>query len=445
MKKHAQEMLLSLWKRRGFLSGARSSEGWTYSYGPLGAELKRNLINDWWNAVVTTSGNIQGLDTPIVSPSSTHKTEGKLNCNHPNVALPDARELQAPREEPNKTSTASSRVSEEATASNVLRDCILQGMLQQRVSVGRSFGMKVPFGIAEVGRVFKSVQPAVKPIPSLHDENRGNTIEPYLHRAEQDQAGVVFISSTKEGREWYAHWQRNRLRWWKKLAHNPGALILKETSKQDVPLSTLQCSTIQYNSTWGPILLETIVNHGECSTGVVTIGNNNTAGQGQASVTQAEGCGGAEPNPQLLSCVAEVDNGTLALLCDSYTEAKRPYGPGTDLVDSKITRLHRRLAPYKVAVLPAKENHKLHLYCQMLTDELRHSGISTVYDSSDTLEQRLVIQDEAGTPYRVIADESSLETGIVSLQDRDTTASEDMNGQDVLLTLQRMTFGVHVM
>ena len=71
-------------------------------------------------------------------------------------------------------------------------------------------------------------------------------------------------------------------------------------------------------------------------------------------------------------------------------------------------------------------------------------------------------QDEVGTPYRIIADDGSLETGIISLQDRDTTASvsdvevciqlcerytlyqEDMNGQDVLLTLQRMMFGVHV-
>ena len=128
-----------------------------------------------------------------------------------------------------------------------------------------------------------------------------------------------------------------------------------------MPLSTLQCSTIQvwpyhtrppyliflsfppplslppshthihlqYNSTWGPILLETIVNHGECSTGVVTIGNNNTAGQGQASVTQAEGCGGAEPNPQLLSCVAEVDNGDWRTSCNRSPDAHIHTGTHT--------------------------------------------------------------------------------------------------------------------
>lgn len=429
MKKHAQELLLSLWKRRGFLLEARSSGEYRYLYGPLGAELKRNLINEWWNAVVTTSGNVQGIDTSIATPPSTHRTEGR---NH---GLPGTDVQQASiLEDCNKTLT-SSRVWEEAKPRNVFRHCILQGMLQHGASVASSTGMNLPFGIAEVGRVFKNVPPILR----LFSESGAGVME---EGAEHDQAGVIFIS--KEGREWYAQWQKNRLRWWKKLAHNPGALVLKETSKQDMPQGSVQHSTIQYDSPWGPLLLETIVNHGEHNTESFFICDDSKTRQvenKQVEVGKEAGSG----SPQLLSCVTEVDRGILAFLCDSYTEAKRPYGPEANLVDSKVTRLHRRLAPYKVAILPAQESHKLYLYCQMLANELRQSGISTTYDdASDTLEHRLITQDEAGTPYRVIADESSLETGIVSLEDRDTTANEDMNGQDVLLTLQRIMFGVHV-
>jgi glycyl-tRNA synthetase (class II) len=74
----------------------------------------------------------------------------------------------------------------------------------------------------------------------------------------------------------------------------------------------------------------------------------------------------------------------------------------------------------------------------MLTEELRAVGIVSTLSRVGAYPYRLALEDEMGTPYRIIVDEKTLETGILALQDRDTAAMEDMAGRDVLHSLQRM-------
>lgn len=149
--------------------------------------------------------------------------------------------------------------------------------------------------------------------------------------------------------------------------------------------------------------------------------------------------------PHVISTLAGADRGVLAYLCDAYSETWRPYGPKSDFRLNTVLKLHTCLAPYKVAVLPMQEsNQKLCMYCRKLAEELSLGGVRTVYSDVRSFEYRLSVQDEIGTPYRIIADEGTLETGIVALQDRDTTTQEDMNGHEVIHSIQRMLLGARL-
>ncbi|XP_064406157.1 glycine--tRNA ligase-like isoform X2 [Halichondria panicea] len=380
---HSFSKILSLCKRRGFLLELQrkcNGQKGSYVYGPLGAELKRNIITEWWYAVVTSSSNVHGIDLKTVIPHE-----------NLNIATTDSDDLI-------------NRDTSETTDDTL--SCVLE--------TAKCMDLEPPFGIAQVGSMFKEGLPSTHLPPGSCD---GETMN------------VQFLCPPVEERRWFSQWQKKRLRWWRKYSRNPERFSLGEGTEED-GASKQQCS-IQYNFPWGAQDVESISNRGDVEWRQLVDGVERNE-----TLLKME-----KESPSLLSMASGVDRALWAYMCDAYSEVDRPQAA----VHTTVLKLHMSLAPYKVAVLPKDiDNSKLCMYSRLLSDELKHAGIPTTYSEAGPLDNRLTLQDELGTPYRVITEAGTLETGIVTLQGRDTTGEEDMNGKDVLLSIQRMLFGARI-
>lgn len=197
-------------------------------------------------------------------------------------------------------------------------------------------------------------------------------------------------------------WQRLRMGWWKKLAVNPHDFnfIIKEGWKEGL------VGVIEYTFPEG----------------------GNTTIVEEMTINCKKGS-----NHVLLSMATNIDNAFSAYISDSYSLQLGSSSPSP----LPVMRFNLHLAPYKVAVIP--KDKKL---IKRLGEELRQFHISTAPCrwKHPSYTQELVWQDEIGTPLRIIllGTEKKLITGTVMLYDRDTTLEEEMNGRDVLVTLEKM-------
>ncbi|CAI8024719.1 DNA polymerase subunit gamma-2, mitochondrial [Geodia barretti] len=362
--------ILSLCYRRGFLIKRDTAVEGTrdFDYGPSGTALKRNLVDEWWRSVVTSTGNVYPLDSSIISDSRLQENDNFLLSRR-----------------------------EKTSEQHLLRSTVCSMRLVEKCI--EIFGQSLPFGVAECGRAF------------------GATLKPSeypLRHEEGEHMGVVFLCQPTEDQQWYYHWQKARLRWWKKLAANPENFSLVETPTSELPGHTLKESFIKYKFPWGPAVVEQISNTGDSQF-------QRMDDETRARFKIAKGLDG-RTYPHRLSLSASVDKGLFAYICDAYSETWRPYGPDHELKQCVVLRLHSCLSPRIVAVLPATDDTRVSTYCRMLTEELRTVGIVSSLSRVGAFPYRLALEDEMGTPYRIIVDEKTLEAGILALQDRDTAA-----------------------
>lgn len=412
--------VISLCKRRGFIfqvPGSAGDGGGAYAYGPLGAELKRNLVNEWWHAVVTSSENVHALDSGVLTsrPLLEAATE----------AAGGASSLYRVSQQP---SDSGSGTMEEGKASSschdasgfFLRPHIRQGAVLHFLQCAEALGLRPPFGLAETGKVF----------------NTEPTSRHFIFKLREfESVGMQFFCPPSDHKQWYSHWQKKRLRWWKKFANSPEAFSLVESASNNLPVNTERRSSIEFTFPWGSHDVESITNRGHSDLQRLSVAMDT----GTSTLQRGDVSDQEKALPHMLSLAAGVDRAVLAYLVDAFTSTKRPYGSRSSFKTTTLLKLHTCLAPYKVAVLPRhEENKKLYMYCRLLAEELRSAGLKTDFCAVGSFEERLMTQDECGTPYRVIADEATLESGIVSVQERNTTAQEEMNGRDVLHSLQRV-------
>ncbi|MFC2051415.1 glycine--tRNA ligase [Chloroflexota bacterium] len=406
------EKIVSLSRRRGFIFSSSEIYGGLSScwdYGPLGVELKRNIKEAWWRAVVQGRDDIVGLDSSILMHPKTWEASGHLEgFTDPLVECkechqrwrsdelegdrcpPCGGELTEPRMFNLMFKTFMGPVEEEAGVV-YLRPETAQGMFVNFQNVLNTTRKRLPFGMAQIGKAFRN------------EITTGNFI---FRSREFEQMEIEFFVKPGTDEEWFNYWREERLNWYVKLGIKKENLRLREHSKGELAHYARACCDVDYLFPMGWSELEGIANRGDFDL-------TQHAKFSGKDLTYFDDETKEHIVPYVIEPSAGVDRPLLAFLCDAYDEDVA----GGEL--RVILRLHPALAPIKVAVLPLSRRENLVKVAKEVYADLRQCWMVS-YDDTQSVGRRYRRQDEIGTPFCITVDFQSLEDNQVTIRERDS-------------------------
>src|SRR3954451_14622471 len=408
------EQVVNLCKRRGFVFPSSEIYGGfrsTYDYGPLGVLLKRNVMDAWWRAMVQLRDDIVGIDaailmTPKVWEASGHLatfTDPLVDCRKckerwredqiegvcPNCGSTDLTEAR-PFNLMFKTFVGP--VEDESSVA-YLRPETAQGIFVNFMNVLQTSRKKPPFGIAQMGKSFRN------------EITPGNFI---FRTREFEQMEMEFFVPPDEGSKWFEYWCQERLRWYTDLGIPEDLLRMRQHDAEELSHYSAGTADVEFLFPFGWGELEGVANR----TDYDLTQHAKFSGERLEYFDQASG---ERYVPHVIEPAAGVGRSTMAFLIAAYDE---------DVVNDEkrtVLRLHPRLAPYKVAVLPLSKKDTLTPTAREVLALLQPQFV-TDYDETQAIGRRYRRQDEIGTPYCVTIDFDSLEDKAVTIRERDTTA-----------------------
>jgi glycyl-tRNA synthetase len=409
------EKVVNLCKTRGFVfptaeiyGGFRS----TYDYGPLGVLMLRNVKEAWWRSMVQLRDDVVGLDAAILSPPAIWEASGHLqNFTDPLVDCRSCNErfrldkLDDPNVCPNcgaKESFTEARQFnlmfktyagpvEGAGAEVYLRPETAQGMFVNFANILQTSRKKPPFGIAQVGKSFRN------------EITPGNFV---FRTREFEQMEMEFFVPPAESAEWYDYWRNERKAWYLDLGIPPDALRLRDHDADELSHYSSATSDVEFMFPWGWDELEGIANRGDYD----LTQHAKFSGEKLEYFDQASG---ERYVPHCIEPAAGATRTMMAFLLSAFDE---------DEVNGEkrsVLRLHPRLAPYKVAVLPLSKKDTLTPVAREVLSLVQPRWMCD-YDETQAIGRRYRRQDEIGTPLCVTVDFDTLEDRAVTIRDRDS-------------------------
>lgn len=519
--------LVSLCKRRGFVFQSSEIYGGlksAYDYGPMGVELKRNLMNEWWTFMVTSREDVVGLESSIIMHPNVWRASGHVgNFNDPLVdclvcqerfradkaptaemgatctieladkgrakfAFDRIKELledesatgsaagELKRDGKTITGTAAKdrgyvcpncgspflskernfngmfrsslgptdpigrivaaieagiaegksgkdlhQLADEAMAESAvyLRPETAQGMFVQFQNVQQSQSIKVPFGIAQMGKSFRNEI----------------TVEHFIFRScEFEQMEMEFFCEPGTGPKWLEYWKDQRLLWWQSIGLPKEKLTFRQHDQAELAHYSDGTFDVEYEFPWGWDELEGIASRTDYDLNAHMEGSKKKLHYFDPEADDpATGKKGWRYIPHVVEPAAGATRGVLAVLCSAYHEELDDEGN----VTRTVLRLHPRLAPYKVAILPVvKKDEKLVERGREITERFLKAGVPVKYDEQHTIGKRYARHDEIGTPYCLTLDEQTLEDGTVTIRYRDDKRQERIPVDEALDIVQ---------
>lgn len=410
------DQIVNLCKRRGFVYPSAEIYGGfrsTYDYGPLGSLLLRNVKDAWVRSMVQQRDDVVLIDAAILGPPQVWEASGHLaNFSDPLVDCTSCKQrfrldkLDDPDVCPNCGATKSFTEArqfnlmfkthagpiEEAAAIAYLRPETAQGMFTNFGQVLQTARKKPPFGIAQVGKSFR------------------NEITPqnWIFRTREfEQMELEFFVPPADADRWYEYWCAERLDWYVRHGIPTSMLRLRAHDADELSHYSSGTSDVEFLFPWGWDELEGIANRGDFD----LTQHSTHSGERLDYFDQASN---ERYVPHVIEPAAGATRTMAAFLLAAYDE---------DVINDEtrtVLRLHPRLAPYKVAVLPLSKKDTL----TPLAHEIRRTlseRYMVDYDETQAIGRRYRRQDEIGTPLAVTVDFDSLEDNAVTIRDRDTT------------------------
>ena len=431
------EEIVALCKRRGFVfpsSEIYGGLGSTYDYGHYGVLLKNNVKAEWWRAMLQDRDDIVALDSAILQHPRVWEASGHLEgftdplvqclgkCkkrwreDHLREAVeaeggdPAAElrcpecggELSEPRQFNLMFETHIGPVAGEGSEV-YLRPETAQGIFINFKNVLGFARKKPPFGIAQIGKSFRN------------EITPGNFV---FRTREFEQMEMEFFVPPGDAPEWHQRWMDERMRWYTDLGIRPEQIRLREHGADELSHYSSATSDIEYLFPMGWSELEGIANRGDFD----LTQHAKHSGEKLEYFDQATG---ESYVPYVIEPAAGVDRAALAFIVDAYD---------TEEVEGRkrtVLRLHPRLAPVKVAVLPLVSKAGMPERAREIYEGLR-GRIATEYDEGGSIGRRYRRQDEIGTPWGVTVDGQTLEDGTVTLRDRDSLEQTRVPADELL-------------
>ncbi|MEY3033417.1 MAG: glycyl-tRNA synthetase [Actinomycetota bacterium] len=426
------DQIVNLAKRRGFVypsaeiyGGFRSS----YDYGPLGSLMLRNVREAWVRDMVQKRDDVVLIDAAILGPPQVFEASGHLaNFSDPLVDCRQCKQRFREDHLENKEvcpGCGATGTLTEARAFNLmfktyagpvegsgaevyLRPETAQGMFVNFANVLQTSRKKPPFGIAQVGKSFRN------------EITPGNFI---FRTREFEQMELEFFVPPSEGPSWYEYWCRTRLQWYVDLGIPSDMLRLRAHDADELSHYSAGTADVEFMYPWGWGELEGIAQRTDFDLGQ----HAKHSGQKLDFFDQATN---ERYVPYVIEPAAGVNRAMAAFLLAAYSE---------DEIDGEVRtvlRLHPRLSPYKVAVLPLSKKDTLTPLARQVFASLSDRYMVD-YDDTQSIGRRYRRQDEIGTPLCVTVDFDSLEDGAVTVRDRDTTEQERVPISDLDVHLRR--------
>jgi glycyl-tRNA synthetase len=413
--------IVSLCKRRGFVfpsSEIYGGLGSTYDYGHYGVLLKNNVKNEWWRAMLQERDDIVALDSAILQHPRVWEASGHLagftdplvdckTCKQRFRAdkLEDGQCGQKPSKRPGEGpdceltearqfnlmfETHVGAVRDDASVA-YLRPETAQGIFINFKNVLQFARKKPPFGIAQIGKSFRN------------EITPGNFI---FRTREFEQMEMEFFVPPPEAERWYREWIDRRRDWYTELGIRPDYLRVRPHEADELSHYSSGTSDVEYLFPIGWSELEGIANRGDFDL------TQHAEFSGEKLEYFDQGTGDRYV-PHVIEPAAGADRATLAFLVDAYD---------TEEVEGRrrtVLRLHPRLAPVKVAVLPLVSKEGMPEKAREVFESVRRR-IPAEYDEGGSIGKRYRRQDEIGTPWGVTVDGQTMEDDTVTLRDRDT-------------------------
>ena len=521
-----KEKIISLCKRRGFIFQSSEIYGGlksAYDYGPLGVELKRNLMNEWWKSMVhkrediigldasiimhpkvwEASGHLAGFSDPLVdclvskerfradkAPKLNVKDDITITCNDKGQAknfqkiIENRFDILLKREgkqlkglklideknfgffennntrpikifeykgyvsptfgcpflseerqfnlmfrsqigpvdvlgEITKYIRKNKNISSDELRTGIdklvkksavyLRPETAQAMFVQFLNCQQTMSMKIPFGIAQMGKSFRNEI----------------TTEHFIFRScEFEQMEMEFFVEPGTQEKWLDYWVEKRMSWWQKFANHPENFRYRAHDESELAHYAEACYDIEYKYPWGYDELEGVASrtdydlkkHAEQSGTKLSYFD-------QQKTDPDTGKNGWRYTPYVIEPAAGATRGLLVYLMDAYTEETVKNAKGNEATRI-VMKLHPKLAPIKVAVLPLVKKEGLPEIARKLVNELFELGINARYDEQHSIGKRYRRHDEAGTPFCITIDGQTKEDKSVTIRDRDTMKQE---------------------
>jgi len=466
------EKLTALCKRRGFIY--QSSEiyggiGGFWDYGPMGVELKRNIKDVWWHDMVTNppdgpdgrevemvgvdcsiimnpkvweaSGHATGFKDPLVECKQCH---GRFRADQigttpcplkPSrmVGQHDKCELTEPRMFNLMFETYVGAL-QDASSKAYLRPETAQGIFVNFKNVLDTTRVKVPFGIAQIGKSFR------------------NEINPrfYTFRSREfEQMEIEFFCHERDAMMWYEFWRQVRYDWYVNLGLKSAKLRLRDQGPEELAHYSKACADIEYLFPFSEEFQELegvahrgnfdLTQHAQFSGKDLTYFDDEAweRDKQQYPPEQHKDIKNRPPYrflPTVIEPSAGADRAALAFLCEAYCEDQAPDEKGV-LQTRVVMKFNPKLAPVKVAVFPLVNREAMpDMAFAIYKDAKRY--MTAFYDDKGAIGRRYRRQDEIGTPYCVTVDGQTLQDGTVTIRDRDSLAQVRVSKDAVISWLR---------
>lgn len=410
------EKIVSLAKRRGFIFQSSEIYGGLNScwdYGPLGVELKNNVKRAWWRKVVQERDDMVGQDASILMHPRVWEASGHVaGFTDPLVDCKSCKQrFRADHLEGDKCPACGGELTEarqfnlmfktfmgpveDSAAVVFLRPETAQGIFVNFNNVQTTTRMKLPFGIAQIGKSFRN------------EITPGNFT---FRTREFEQMEIEYFVKPGTDEAIHQEWIKQRFDWYINLGLTKERLRLREHAKDELAHYAKGCYDIEYYFPMGWSELEGIANRTDFDL-------KRHMEYSGANLEYFDQESNEHFVPFVIEPSAGADRGTLAFLLDAYHE--EPDKDETRVV----LKFHRALAPYKAAILPLSKKEPLVAMAKNIGKELRKHWMVD-YDESKSIGRRYRRQDEIGTPYCITVDFQSLEDQAVTVRDRDTMEQE---------------------
>lgn len=422
-KQNLMEKIVALCKRRGFVfqnSEIYGGLNGVWDLGPLGVLLANNIKNEWWKSMVLSRDNIVGLDSSILSHSKVWEASGHIKsftdplveCKICHERFREDHKDDIVAHSNSHPSTGSGQVQwtdvkqfnlmfktyvgplDNEANKTYLRPETAQGIFVNFENVLSTSRVKIPFGIAQIGKGFRN------------EITTGN----FLFRVREfEMMELEYFVEPGQDKEAFDYWRKERLNWYLDLGIKKENIKLADLPKEDIAHYSKGTSEIWYNWPFmGSGELEGIANRGDYD----LIQHSKYSGKDLSYFDD-------EKNKRFVPYVIEpsvgVGRAIVAFLIDSYVEEDKRI----------VLKLSPKLAPIKAAVFPLLANkQELAKIARNIYDNLNKEFGSIAFDDRGNIGKRYFYQDEIGTPYCITVDFQTLEDKTVTVRDRDTMKQE---------------------
>ena len=432
------EKIVSLCKQRGFVyqsSDIYGGFGAVYDYGPLGVELKNNIANRWWREMTQIHENIVGLDSGILMHPKIWEASGHVGEFHD--PLVDCKQCKAryradelsdniENEEWDKMKCPNCGTTGKMTSPRqfnlmfktqvgpvedtgsvaYLRPETAQGIYVNYQLVQGSTRLKIPFGIAQIGKAFRN---------EIIARN-------FIFRTREfEQMEMQYFVKPGSDNKSMSEWKEKRFNFYiDTLGIDENNIRFHQHGDGELAHYAKEAWDIEYNFPFGWSEIEGIHNR----TDFDLARHEEFSGKNLKYFDQVAS---ERYLPYIIETSAGLNRMMLSVLSDAYWE---------DIDNNRtVMKFHPRIAPIKAVICPLVKKDGLPEKAKNIVDTLR-PHFNVLFDQQGSIGKRYYRQDEAGTPFGITVDHQTMDDNTVTLRHRDTQKQDRMAIDNILKTIQ---------